>query len=290
MVAETTIVEAAPAKINLYLHVTGKRADGYHLLDSLVVLADVGDQITASPSDTLSLEYTGPFAANLPPSENNLVLHAAERLRDVFDIRKGAVLTLNKALPVASGIGGGSADAAATLRALCHLWELDATHPRIAALALSLGADVPVCLQGQNAIMRGIGEDIQTVDHVPPLNLILVNPGVEVSTPAVFQARAGEFSKPTSMPGNFAHAPAFHSFLGATRNDLEPPAIGLQPVIGDGLEALRALPDLVLARMSGSGATCFGIAKNADAAHAGAHALSSSHPTWWVQATSVKQG
>ncbi len=288
MVAETTIVEAAPAKINLYLHVTGKRADGYHLLDSLVVLADVGDQITASPLDALSLKYSGPFAANLPPAKSNLVLRAAERLQATFNVQKGAALILNKTLPVASGIGGGSADAAATLRALCTLWGLDATHPKIADLALSLGADVPVCLRGRSAIMRGIGENIQAVDHVPPLNLILVNPGVEVSTPAVFQARAGEFTEPTTMPDRFADASAFYSYLATTRNDLEPPAIELQPVVGDVLEALRTLPGVALARMSGSGATCFGIAESADAADAGAQALSASHPTWWVQATSAK--
>ena len=193
MVAETSIVDAAPAKINLYLHVTGKRTDGYHLLDSLVVLADVGDQITATPSDILTLDYTGPFAKVLPPAKSNLVLHAAERLKDAFDVSAGAALKLNKALPVASGIGGGSADAAATLRALCALWDLDVLHPKVADLALSLGADVPVCLQGQSAIMRGIGEDIRPIDHLPTLNLILINPGVEVSTPAVFKARTSTF-------------------------------------------------------------------------------------------------
>lgn len=288
MVAETSIVDAAPAKINLYLHVTGKRADGYHLLDSLVVLADIGDQITATPSDTLSLDYTGPFAKGLPPAKSNLVLHAAERLKDAFGVSAGAALTLNKVLPVASGIGGGSADAAATLRALCTLWNLDVSHPKVTDLALSLGADVPVCLQGQSAIMRGIGEDIRTVDHLPSLDLILVNPGIEVSTPAVFKARTSAFSNPVALPGTFSDASAFYTFLKTTQNDLEPPAKGLQPMISDVLEALQALPGIAVARMSGSGATCFGIAENADAAHAGAQALSASHPTWWVQATSVK--
>ena len=288
MVAETSIVDAAPAKINLYLHVTGKRTDGYHLLDSLVVLADVGDQITATPSDILTLDYTGPFAKVLPPAKSNLVLHAAERLKDAFDVSAGAALKLNKALPVASGIGGGSADAAATLRALCALWDLDVLHPKVAYLALSLGADVPVCLQGQSAIMRGIGEDIRPIDHLPTLNLILINPGVEVSTPAVFKARTSTFSNSVKMPGTFSDASAFYTFLKTTQNDLEPPAIGLQPIIGDILEALRSFPGVALARMSGSGATCFGIAENADTAHAGALALSASHPAWWVQATSVK--
>jgi 4-diphosphocytidyl-2-C-methyl-D-erythritol kinase len=288
MVAETSIVDAALAKINLYLHVTGKRADGYHLLDSLVVLADIGDQITATPSDILSLNYTGPFANGLPPAKSNLVLHAAERLKDAFSVSTGAALTLNKALPVASGIGGGSADAAATLRALCKLWHLDITHPKVADLALLLGADVPVCLRGQSAIMRGIGEDIRPVDHLPPLSLILINPGVEVSTPAVFKARTSAFSNLVEIPGTFNDASAFHAFLKTTQNDLEPPAMGLQPIIGDVLEALRALPGVVLARMSGSGATCFGIVDNVDAARTGAHSLSASHPRWWVQATSVK--
>jgi len=286
--ANAAIVEAAPAKVNLYLHVTGKRADGYHLLDSLVVMAGIGDQISAKPSSDLSLDYIGRFAQDLPPATSNLVLRAAERLKDLFDVKEGAALTLNKSLPVASGIGGGSADAAATLRALCKLWDLDATHPSVAELALSLGADVPVCLLGRSAIMRGIGEDISPVDHLPPLNLILVNPGVEVSTPAVFKARAGAFSPIIELPSDFATAAAFHTFLHTTGNDLEAPAIGLQPVIGDVLEALRALPGVALARMSGSGATCFGIMEDGDAARVGAAALSAAHPTWWVQPTSAK--
>lgn len=288
MAAETTIVEAAPAKINLYLHVTGKRADGYHLLDSLVVLAGIGDQITAKPSLSLSLDYTGPFAQGLPPAHSNLVYHAAERLRALFDIPVGAALTLDKCLPVASGIGGGSADAAATLRALCKLWDLDTTHPGVADLALSLGADVPVCLLGRSAIMRGIGDDIDPVDHLPSLNLILVNPGVEVSTPAVFKARASAFSPSTELPNHFGNASALHAFLQTTGNDLETPAIGLQPVIGEVLSSLRTLPGVALARMSGSGATCFGVMESSDATQAGVEALSAAHPAWWVQATSAK--
>ena len=287
MAAETLITEAAPAKINLYLHVTGCRDDGYHLLDSLVVFADIGDRIAALPSETISLAYSGPFSEDLPDPESNLVLKAARRLAEHFAIKKGAALTLAKNLPVASGIGGGSADAAAVIRALIRLWALPADDPGIMEIALSLGADVPVCLIGRPAVMRGIGEDLSLLTAFPTLPLVLVNPGVAVSTPMVFKARTGPFSCSLSWPADADSADRALKTLILAGNDLEAPATALSPEIGTVLASLEAEPGVRLARMSGSGATCFAITDPEAAAQAAAQALQNKHPDWWVRHTST---
>lgn len=287
MAAETLITEAAPAKINLYLHVTGRRDDGYHLLDSLVVFADIGDRIAALPSETLSLVYSGPFSGALPEPESNLVLKAARRLAEHFAIKKGAALTLAKNLPVASGIGGGSADAAAVIRALIRLWALPADDPGIMEIALSLGADVPVCLIGRPAVMRGIGEDLSLLTAFPSLPLILVNPGVAVSTPMVFKARTSPFSDSLSWPSDTGTAANALGALALARNDLQAPATALSPEIGAVLAALEAEPGVRLARMSGSGATCFAVTDSDAAAQAVAQALQNKHPDWWVRHTAT---
>nr|MBC8158527.1 4-(cytidine 5'-diphospho)-2-C-methyl-D-erythritol kinase [Alphaproteobacteria bacterium] len=190
------IAANAPAKINLYLHVTGRRDDGYHLLDSLIVFADVGDRIAVSPADDFSLDIDGPFSAGLSNGPENLVVRAARTLAELAEVRDGARIRLTKTLPVASGIGGGSADAAATIRALMRLWEIEPHANALTEMALSLGADVPVCLAGQPSFMGGIGEDIDAAPSLPPVWLVLVNPGVGVSTPSVFAARKEEFSAP----------------------------------------------------------------------------------------------
>ena len=270
----------APAKVNLALHVLGRRTDGYHVLDSLVVFASIGDHVRAEAAEGLSLSVTGPFAAALGNEPDNLVLRAARALAEAGGIAPRAHLTLDKHLPVASGIGGGSADAAAALRALAHLWRLEVPEPDMARLALRLGADVPVCLRGQPARMGGIGEELAAVPMLPPFGLLLVNPGVGVSTPAVFRARTGAFSRPLDLPTSWPDAAALAAWLAETGNDLEPPAISLQPVIGDVLARLRALPGCRLARMSGSGATCFGLFDSAGAAEAAARVVGG--PGWWV--------
>jgi 4-diphosphocytidyl-2-C-methyl-D-erythritol kinase len=243
----------APAKVNLYLHVTGKRADGYHLLDSLAVFPDVGDSVSATPAEELSLKIGGPCGEALTGEADNLVLRAARLLRP----GGGAALQLTKYLPVASGIGGGSADAAAALRVLSALWDVkDADLP---ALALKLGADVPVCLASQPARMQGIGEILRPAPLLPPFGMVLVNPGVAVPTPAVFKARQGGFSAPPDLPESWADVDAMIADLRLCTNDLQDAAIGIAPVIGEVLEVLAALPGVKLARMSGSGATCFAI-------------------------------
>jgi 4-diphosphocytidyl-2-C-methyl-D-erythritol kinase len=273
------LVEFAPAKINLHLHVVGRREDGYHLLDSLVVFAGVGDRLSVSPSDRLSLAVTGPFAAGLAAEADNLVLRAARGLAARAGIAATGALVLEKNLPVASGIGGGSADAAAALRLLARFWGVDATG--LGALAGGLGADVPVCVAGVPAVMSGIGEILAPAPALPKMGLVLVNPGVAVATPSVFKARSGGFSPAARFPdGGWADADSLVAGLRATGNDLEAPARSLAPVIGEVLAALAAAPGCMLARMSGSGATCFGLFPDSATAESAAATLG--RTGWWA--------
>lgn len=274
------IAEFAAAKVNLSLHVTGQRPDGYHLLDSLVVFADVGDRVSVAPAPELGLGLTlaGPAAEGLRAEADNLVLRAAR----AFGVNAGAAITLEKHLPVASGIGGGSADAAAALRALARLWDLPLPD---AAAVLRLGADVPVCLQGRPVRMQGVGEIITPLPALPEGWLVLVNPGVGVSTPAVFRTLPCKDNPPmpAALPP-FSDLAALAGWLAAQRNDLEPPAMALQPVIAQVKAGLQAQPGCLIARMSGSGATCFGLfAAKAEAEQAAA-ALRQANSGWWVQA------
>ncbi|MGH7126801.1 MAG: 4-(cytidine 5'-diphospho)-2-C-methyl-D-erythritol kinase, partial [Stellaceae bacterium] len=240
---------AAPAKLNLYLHVLRRRDDGYHLLDSLVAFADIADIVTARPAERLSLEITGPFAGALEgdPSEN-LVLRAATALAGRAGIEAKAALALEKNLPVASGIGGGSSDAAAALKALGALWRLDLGERKFEGLAQSLGADVPVCLFGETAWLGGIGEQVAPAPLLPRCSVVMVNPGVRLSTPAVFKARTGAFSEPARFETAPADAEALAGMLASRRNDLTPPAVALAPAISDVLRALEAAPGALIAR------------------------------------------
>jgi 4-diphosphocytidyl-2-C-methyl-D-erythritol kinase len=267
----------APAKVNLYLHVTGKREDGYHLLDSLAVFPDVADEVMVSPAGTLELaRIMGDFGELLIAEPDNLMLRAARRLAESAGLSAGARLHLVKNLPVASGIGGGSADAAATLRLLRAHWRL--TLP-LHEIALSLGADVPVCLESRAARMRGAGEILSASPELPDFGILLVNPGVQLATADVFRARTGGFASPATLPQAWPDAAAMATTLAALNNDLEAPAIALAPPIAAVLATLRALPGALLARMSGSGATCFAIfATPAEAADA---AIAIGRPGWW---------
>lgn len=277
------LAEAAPAKVNLYLHVTGRRSDGYHLLDSLAVFADVADEVAATPAPDLTLTIEGPEAPSLLliDPEQNLVLRAARALADAMDVTAGGRLLLRKTLPVASGIGGGSTDAAAALRLLARLWKVAVPEPLLHALALTLGADVPVCTARAPARMSGIGELLSQAPELPPFGLLLVNPGHAVSTPAVFRARDAAFSPAALLPARWRDAAAMAADLARHGNDLEAPARVLCPPIDDVLAAIAATPGCLLARMSGSGATCFGLFATASAARAAASALSRP-PGWWV--------
>lgn len=269
--------EPAPAKLNLCLHVTGQRADGYHLLDSLVAFASVGDTITARPADHLSLAITGEQAARLPVTEDNLVLRAARLLAP----DRAAALVLDKRLPIASGIGGGSADAAATLRALARLWHLPLPDP---AAILRLGADVPVCMGTAPVRMQGVGEVLTRLPPLPETHVVLANPGVALGTPSVFKALTRKDNPPISGMPRFASARDLASWLIDQRNDLEPAARRLAPKIGTVLKALHACENALLARMSGSGATCFALFPDAASARLAAERLAHAHPDWWVEA------
>jgi 4-diphosphocytidyl-2-C-methyl-D-erythritol kinase len=276
----TGLATFAPAKVNLALHVLGRRADGYHLLDSVVVFAAVGDTLRVELSDTLSLTIEGAFGAALVGEADNLVLRAARSLAESAGIAPRARLVLKKDLPVASGIGGGSADAAAALLALSRLWNLDLSDSDLAVLALRLGADVPVCLAGRPARMSGVGEALTPLPPLPACGLVLANPGVAVATRDVFRAREAAFSSPLDLPDRWPDVAALAATLARSGNDLERPAIALAPAIGDALAVLRGDAHCLLARMSGSGATCFGLFSTPVQAEAAAARLR--RPGWWL--------
>lgn len=282
------IVEGAPAKINLSLRISGRRADGYHDLRSLVVFAGVGDRLTAETATELTLDLGGPYAAALANDPDNLVLRAARLLRERSGVARGARLRLEKNLPVASGIGGGSADAAAALRALTRLWDID--PGALGDIAASLGADVPVCLDARPAMMSGIGEKIARLAALPRFHLVLVNPGIALATGEVFRALA---APPLRHAPVAPAAPAFATldemigWLAGEANDLEEPARRLAPQIEAVLAALGASKGCRLARMSGSGATCFGIYADEAAAKAAATAIARKHSSWWIAASAV---
>jgi 4-diphosphocytidyl-2-C-methyl-D-erythritol kinase len=278
--------EAAPAKLNLALHVTGRRADGYHLLDTLVVFTQVGDTVSVLPGDDDGLTIDGRFAPSLSNSNDNLVLRARDLMRSIAEPRLAGpvALSLDKALPVASGIGGGSSDAAATLRLLRRYWSVAVEPEALSHAALALGADLPMCLAACTLRARGIGERLEPVSALNPVHVVLVNPGVAVSTPAVFGAlkRMGDAGLPDAPPaGELAD---LVEWLRPTRNDLEAPAISIAPAIGHALDALTS-SGAALARMSGSGATCFGLFGSRAEAERAARVIASAQPAWYVEAT-----
>ncbi|MCZ6605384.1 MAG: 4-(cytidine 5'-diphospho)-2-C-methyl-D-erythritol kinase [Alphaproteobacteria bacterium] len=282
----------APAKINLYLHITGRRADGYHMLDSLVAFADIGDAVSvvrsARQTDGLVFDRRGPFADALPvDGEKDLVSRAAAALLDATGISgSGLSIELQKNLPVAAGIGGGSADAAATLRGLMVLLDAPGTTSDLAArLALRLGADVPVCLTCEPTVMRGIGETLRPVRALAELGIVLVNPRVALGTPTVFAGYAtsgAAFRAPVEVAGEiWSQADACLTHLREQNNDLTPAATAALPVIGDMLAVLEAGEGCRVARMSGSGATCFGLFADETVARRACATLSTAHSDWW---------
>lgn len=278
--------EGAPAKLNLYLHVTGRREDGYHRLDSLVAFAGLGDVVRAVPAEELSLTIEGAFGPALAApgeAQGNLVLKAARALRAAAGIEAGATLALEKNLPPASGLGGGSADAAATLRLLCRLWRIAPEKKELAGIARALGADVPACLALETAQMSGIGDLLRPAAALPKAEVLLVNPGLPLPTADVFRAFRGPFSEAAPLTEAPADAAELAAALHARRNDLEGPARALCPAIDEVLAALTAEPGALLARMSGSGATCFALFAERAPAEAAAAKLRHSHPAWWIE-------
>jgi len=279
------ISERASAKINLFLHVGTRRADGFHPLQSLAVFTDLGDALAVEPASELSLQIDGPFAKGLDGEGDNLVLRAARALGG-----EGAKLTLTKNLPVASGIGGGSADAAAALRGLNALWNSGKDGTALCDIAAALGSDIPVCVLSTPSFMEGRGEILRAPDSMPRLPMLLVNPRVAVPTKDVFAALQIRSGAEMTLPrGRFRDTADLLRFLETTRNDLEAPALQIQPVIGEVLTAIAALPGALLTRMSGSGATCFGIFADDDCCARAAQILTEAAPGWWIAPTFVPE-
>jgi 4-diphosphocytidyl-2-C-methyl-D-erythritol kinase len=279
------ITQQAFAKINLFLHVGSKRADGFHPVQSLAVFTDAGDTLAMEPAIGLSLTVEGPFAKGLEAEGDNLVLRAARALGG-----SGAKLTLTKNLPVASGVGGGSADAAAALRGLNQLWNLGKDEAALHALGAGLGSDIPACVLSRPCFMAGRGEDLRTAESMPRIPMLLVNPGVPVPTKDVFAALTDRSGVEMALPrGRFADTADLLRFLETTRNDLQEPARRIQPVIGEVLAAMAALPGALLARMSGSGATCFGIFADHDCCARAAEILKQTQPGWWIAPSFVPE-
>lgn len=275
--------ETAPAKINLALHVRARRADGYHEIESLFAFAEDGDVLTAEPAAEISLALKGPFAAALGAEGNNLILSAANALKAAFGVTRGVRLTLQKNLPVAAGLGGGSADAAAALRLLQRLWGIDATEPRITEIAAVLGADVPACLESRTLRGEARGDRLLAVDgaRLSGMPLLLVNPLIALATGPVFRGWDG-----IDRGALGAGDPLAAALAG--RNDLEPPAIALVPEIGALVAALKRLPGVRLARMSGSGASCFALFETPRTLAQGAAAIAERWPGYWCLKTALK--
>ncbi|HEY0282531.1 MAG TPA: 4-(cytidine 5'-diphospho)-2-C-methyl-D-erythritol kinase [Rhizomicrobium sp.] len=274
----------APAKINLFLHVGQKRADGFHALESLVVFACTGDELAFEGAGELSLALDGPFANALTPGPDNLVLKAARALAASAGVRKGARIALTKNLPIASGIGGGSADAAATLRGLNALWKLNLAPEELQAIAAQIGSDVPVCVGSKPAWMEGRGEKVTALAGIVEVPMVLVNPGVAVPTGKVFAALKERRGVGLPLPDAMKNADELVAYLKTTANDLEAPARQIAPHIGEVLDALASQPGLLLARMSGSGATCFALFDSGASAQNAAAAIRARHGNWWIVA------
>lgn len=282
-----SVTQSAPAKINLALHITGRRENGYHDLESLIVFADIADELDANVADADSLTISGPFGGKLKTEPNNLVLRAVAAFRARWPHLAPAGLAINliKNLPVAAGIGGGSADAAAALRLMAALAPEPVPVADLADLAAGLGADVPACLLSRPLVARGVGEILSPLPEFPGLYVTLVNPGIGVATADVFRRlRAHDNYPMPALPVPLTRPAQLALWLAETRNDLEPPAVKLVPEIGVLIDELAETPGCVLARMSGSGATVFGLFGAEGQAHEAAAQMRRLHPDYWVSA------
>ena len=283
-----TLAEFAPAKVNLFLHVGPLRPDGYHPLASLMVFADIGDRLTAEPWEGFALAVDGPFAGHAPAGDDNLVARAAAALFARIGAPAPALrLTLTKALPAGAGLGGGSADAAAVLRLLRGAMMLPAADADLLEICASLGSDVPACLASAPVIAEGRGEVLSPAPTLPELPAVLVRPDAASPTGPVYRTFDAMGQGPPAslpdMPRAFADIAALVGFLTSTRNDLEPPAAALEPRIAEALAALRAAPESLFTRMSGSGSACFALCADMATAEQLAGTLSAARPDWWVQ-------
>ena len=279
----------APAKINLALHVTGRRPDGYHLLDSIAVFADLGDRVRIRPADELRILLGGPFAAHAPGDRTDLSWRAAMAFFARAGLSPGATIELEKNIPAGAGLGGGSADAAAVLAGLNELFSAGLPDDALGDLGLKIGADVPMCLAGRALRAQGIGEEIATFGDWPPLPMVLAWPGRTVSTAEVFSSLTRRDNPPLAdPPSGTPTVVELAGWLAGARNDLEAPALAVAPEIGEVLAALRGTENCLLARMSGSGSACFGLYPTREAADAAARRLGAQQPRWWVAATEAR--
>lgn len=280
----TVLRAEAPAKLNLCLHLTGRRHDGYHLLESLVTFTAVADILEVEAAEQVSLQVTGPFAQDAGSGEGNLVLKAARLLQTVGGVQRGARLRLSKNIPVGGGLGGGSADAAAALQLLNQLWALGLSREALLQLSPQLGADVAMCVAGQSAMARGIGEVLEPL-ALPSVPVVLAHPRVPLLTKDVYTAfaQAGAPFQPSGL--HYAGGDLL-AFLRATHNDLQAPAIACQPIVAQVLAALEA-SGATFSRMTGSGACCFALYAEEAAAQNAARVIAAAHPAWWVEASVI---
>jgi 4-diphosphocytidyl-2-C-methyl-D-erythritol kinase len=277
----------APAKINLFLHITGKRDDGYHLLQSVMVFVDLGDDMEFAPHDSLFLDVEGPFAGDMPDPHENLVCRAAQMLAAEYKVPVQGRVTLAKKLPVASGIAGGSSDAATALLGFARLWGLPDEKDRLQKIAQRLGADVPACLYRRPVWAEGIGEKLMGLPDMPQIHFVLANPMVATPTPEVFRRFGAKFSAPIQFSGRRKAASEWIADLKIYRNDLTDAAAEVTPQIKEVLASLRATSGCHFSRLSGSGATCFGVYDHPETAMAAVHQLKQKHPRWWVAAAGL---
>ena len=286
------ITVLAPAKVNLFLHIIGRRDDGYHLLESVFAFADFDDRITVESAPEMNFSVTGQFASVCRRAgcdgDTNIVVRAAVKLRQLCGASAGATITLEKNLPLSAGLGGGSSDAAAALKVLQVLWRVEPDEARLVELALELGADVPACLVGEPCFVAGIGELITPLEIFEDISCVLVNPLKPLSTSGVFQTFAASgraFSQPLALTPELTED--LWTLLKGTHNDLQGPALGMCDEIGEILGALEAAEGTLLTRMSGSGATCYGLYENREAAGSAARTIAAAHPGWWVKACTL---
>lgn len=278
-----TIVEQAPAKLNLFLHVVGRRPDGYHLLETLFVFVSVGDELIVEPGEGLQLSIEGPYAGRLAAEPDNLVLRAGKALAQAAGLdRARARISLRKNLPIAAGLGGGSADAAAALRALNRLWALDWTLAQLADVAAELGADVPACVHSRPAIGRGTGTELEFVELAGEAFVVLVNPGVPLSTAEVFrQLHCSDQPLRPELGGSMPKVPSVE-WAAAQTNDLQAAARACCPPMAQMADELKSLPGAMMIRMAGSGPTWFAVFPSRAAAEASAAELRCRYPQWWI--------
>ncbi len=280
----------ARAKLNLTLHVTGRREDGYHLLNSLMVLTDIEDVIEIQPSPVLKFHMAGQTSAALAHEENdNIVLKTTRMVAEAAGVSPDIAINLEKNIPVGAGLGGGSADAGAMLRLLKTYWKPDIPESKWYEIALSLGADVPFCYHNQAALIEGIGEKITSVPEINAVWAVLINPCKPLSTQQVFVRGIEKFTSPNTIPPlNWQNTAEFIAYLNATRNDLEAPAIALMPEISTILGELKQQDKILLGRMSGSGATCYGLFNDLEAAKEAEKKIKAANSDWWVKLTALR--